>query len=193
MSERGDTAFVGELFFKAGIEFGQAVGKCSLDFVNFFHAPLARVGALRLIYPARSHCQQDSARGHSESFGRDLVFAEQVSEAVVGQAQMLCRVFLPPARLGERTVEQASLDALDLFVETASLRKVNATAAAQFRGQILHAHFVPLRDAKGALNGKLEFAYIARPSVGSLAWPKNAFGKTGVVQIARHPRRIAAE
>ena len=79
---------------------------------------------------------------------------------------MLGRVFLPPARLGERTVEQASLDTLDLFVETASLRKVNATAAAHFQGQILRAHFVPLRDAKGALDREFEFAHITRPSLG---------------------------
>ncbi|GJD54130.1 hypothetical protein OPKNFCMD_6915 [Methylobacterium crusticola] len=47
---------------------------------------------------------------------------------------MLCRVFLPPARLGKSAVEQASLGARDLFVETAPFRKGNAAAAVHFRG-----------------------------------------------------------
>ena len=77
-----------------------------------------------------------------------------MSKAVVGQAQLLGRVFLPPSHAGERAVEQTSLNARDLLVEIAPFRQGDATTAAHFRGQILHDYFVPLRDAEGALDGE---------------------------------------
>ena len=96
------------------------------------------------------------------------VFAQQMAETIVAQAEGGCRILLTVARLLQGAAQNTAFEAGCLIVEGAlggASRSPADTRTADLRWQLFDADLVAPCNAECALHGELELSNIAGPAV----------------------------